>query len=73
MSLVITILLGISGSSSSGLLYSHFLGDAAEPFWITSPLWFGLIVALPGAMLLVGAYKYYNCKISDRLRIASVK
>jgi uncharacterized membrane protein YeaQ/YmgE (transglycosylase-associated protein family) len=56
MSLVMTMLLGIAGALVGGFLYSLFQGASAEPFSLASHNWYGWIVAILGAALLVWMY-----------------
>ena len=56
MSLPMTILLGIAGALVGGFLYSVARGASVEPFSLASHNWYGWIVAILGAMLLVWAY-----------------
>ncbi len=58
MSLPMTTLLGIGGALVGGLLYSIARGASVEPFSMTSHNWYGWIVAILGAMLLVWTYPY---------------
>jgi uncharacterized membrane protein YeaQ/YmgE (transglycosylase-associated protein family) len=58
MSLTMTTLLGIGGALVGGLLYSMFQGASAEPFSLASHNWYGWLIAILGAMLLVWAYPY---------------
>ena len=56
MSLTMTTLLGIAGALVGGFLYSLVRGVSAEPFSLASHNWYGWIVAILGAMLLVWIY-----------------
>ena len=56
MSLPMTILLGIVGALVGGFLYSVVRGPSVEPFSLASHNWYGWIVAILGAMLLVWLY-----------------
>ena len=56
MSLAMTTLLGIAGALIGGFLYSVFRGPSVEPFSLASHNWYGWIVAILGAMLLVWIY-----------------
>jgi len=58
MSLVITTMLGIAGALVGGFLYSILRGESVEPFSQASHNWYGWIVAILGATLLVWAYPY---------------
>lgn len=58
MSLPMTTLLGISGALVGGFLYSIVRGASVQPFSLTSHNWYGWIVAILGAMLLVWIYPY---------------
>jgi uncharacterized membrane protein YeaQ/YmgE (transglycosylase-associated protein family) len=56
MSLAMTTLLGIAGALTGGFLYSVVRGASVEPFSLVSHNWYGWIVAILGATLLVWAY-----------------
>ena len=56
MSLPMTALLGIAGALVGGFLYSLFQGASSAPFTLASQNWYGWIVAILGAMLLVWFY-----------------
>ena len=56
MSLLTTTLLGIAGALVGGFLYSVIRGPSVEPFSLASRNWYGWIVAILGAMLLVWIY-----------------
>jgi uncharacterized membrane protein YeaQ/YmgE (transglycosylase-associated protein family) len=56
MSLPMTTLLGIAGALIGGFLYSVVRGPSVEPFSLASHNWYGWIVAILGAMLLVWVY-----------------
>lgn len=56
MSLAMTTLLGIAGALIGGFLYSIVRGASVEPFSLASHNWYGWIVAILGAMLLVWVY-----------------
>jgi uncharacterized membrane protein YeaQ/YmgE (transglycosylase-associated protein family) len=56
MSLPMTTLLGIAGALVGGFLYSVVRGASVEPFSLASHNWYGWIVAILGAMLLVWIY-----------------
>ena len=56
MSLAMTTLLGIAGALLGGFLYSVVRGPSVEPFSLASHNWYGWIVAILGAMLLVWIY-----------------
>lgn len=58
MSLSMTTGLGIVGALVGGFLYSVVRGASVEPFSLASHNWYGWIVAILGAMLLVWAYPY---------------
>ena len=58
MSLPMTILLGIGGALVGGFLYSVVRGASVEPFSLASHNWYGWIVAILGAMLLVWAFPH---------------
>ncbi len=58
MSLPMTVVLGITGALVGGFLYSVVMGPSVEPFSLASQNWYGWIVAILGAMLLLWAYPY---------------
>jgi uncharacterized membrane protein YeaQ/YmgE (transglycosylase-associated protein family) len=58
MSLPMTVLLGIGGALLGGFLYSLIQGPSVEPFSLATHNWYGWIVAILGAMLLVLGYPY---------------
>lgn len=58
LSLSMTTVLGIAGALVGGFLYSVVRGASVEPFSLASHNWYGWIVAILGAMLLVWAYPY---------------
>jgi uncharacterized membrane protein YeaQ/YmgE (transglycosylase-associated protein family) len=62
MSLVMTAVLGIVGALVGGFLYSLVRGASVEPFSLASHNWYGWIVAILGAMLVVGMYPYFHPK-----------
>lgn len=62
MSLVMTAVLGIVGALVGGFLYSLVRGASVEPFSLASHNWYGWIVAILGAMLVVGIYPYLHPK-----------
>lgn len=58
MSLAMTTILGIVGALVGGFLYSLLRGESVEPFSLASHNWYGWIVAILGATLLLWAYPY---------------
>ncbi|MEX0704065.1 MAG: GlsB/YeaQ/YmgE family stress response membrane protein [Planctomycetales bacterium] len=58
MSLTMTTLLGVAGALVGGFLYSLVRGASVAPFSLASHNWYGWIVAILGAMLLVWVYPY---------------
>lgn len=58
MSLPMTTLLGIVGALVGGFLYSMIRGASVAPFSLVSHNWYGWIVAILGATLLVWVYPY---------------
>jgi len=58
LSLPMTVLLGVAGALVGGGLYSVVRGPSVEPFSLASHNWYGWIVAILGATLLVWAYRY---------------
>lgn len=53
-----TVLLGIGGALVGGFLYSVVRGASVQPFSLASHNWYGWIVAILGAMLVVWFYPY---------------
>ena len=58
LSLPMTVLLGVAGALVGGVLYSVVRGPSVEPFSLVSHNWYGWIVAILGATLLVWACRY---------------
>jgi uncharacterized membrane protein YeaQ/YmgE (transglycosylase-associated protein family) len=58
MSLSMTVVLGIAGALLGGFLYSVVRGASVEPFSLASHNWYGWIVAILGAMLVVWVYPH---------------
>ena len=56
MSTAMTILLGIVGALLGGFFYSLIQGASVEPFTLASRNWYGWIVAILGAIVLVVIY-----------------
>ncbi len=56
MSLPMTTVLGIVGALIGGFLYSVVMGPSVEPFSLASQNWYGWIVAILGAVLLLLVY-----------------
>ena len=56
MSLLMTSILGIVGALLGGILYSLLRGSAVAPFSLSNQNWYGWIIAILGAMLLVWIY-----------------
>ncbi len=56
MSVSMTIVLGIVGALLGGFLYSLVGGYSVRPFSLASENWYGWIVAILGAVLLVWFY-----------------
>ncbi|MFN0197672.1 MAG: GlsB/YeaQ/YmgE family stress response membrane protein [Planctomycetaceae bacterium] len=59
MSLPMTAILGIVGAIVGGYLYSLGQGASAQPFSLTSHNWYGWIVSILGAMLVVWIYPFF--------------
>lgn len=59
MSLPMTIVLGIVGALVGGFLYSLVRGGSVDAFSFSTHNWYGWIVSILGAMLLVWAYPIY--------------
>jgi uncharacterized membrane protein YeaQ/YmgE (transglycosylase-associated protein family) len=62
MSTSMTILLGIIGALVGGFFYSLIQGASVEPFTLASQNWYGWIVAILGAMVLVVIYPMFYPK-----------
>jgi len=58
LSLPMTIVLGIAGALLGGFLYSLVQGASVEPFSLATHNWYGWIVAILGATLLLWGYSY---------------
>ena len=58
MSLPMTTLLGVVGALVGGFFYSLVRGASVEPFSLASHNWYGWIVAILGAMVLVWIYPH---------------
>ncbi len=56
MTLPMTALLGIAGALLGGFLYSVIPGMTVEPFSLTGRNWYGWIVGILGAVLLLWGY-----------------
>jgi uncharacterized membrane protein YeaQ/YmgE (transglycosylase-associated protein family) len=53
MGLIMTMITGIAGALVGGFLYSMIRGPAVRPFAMDQDNWYGWIVSILGAMLLV--------------------
>ena len=56
MSLSMTVVLGIVGAFAGGFLYSLVRGASVEPFSFSGHNWYGWIVAIIGAVLVLWGY-----------------
>jgi len=56
MSLSMTVVLGIVGALVGGFLYSVIRGASVGPFSLASHNWYGWIVAIIGAALVLWGY-----------------
>lgn len=56
MSLVLTMVLGIAGALLGGFLYSVVRGASVQPFSLSDQNWYGWVVAILGATLVVWMY-----------------
>lgn len=56
MSVTMTMVIGIVGALLGGFLYSLFGGSSVRPFTLASENWYGWIIAILGAVLLVWFY-----------------
>lgn len=59
MTLGMTALLGVAGALLGGFVYSLLQGASAEPFSLARHNWYGWIVAMLGAMVLVWLYPVF--------------
>jgi uncharacterized membrane protein YeaQ/YmgE (transglycosylase-associated protein family) len=66
MSLPMTIVLGIAGAFVGGFLYSLIRSGSVEPFSLTAHNWYGWIVSILGAMLLVWVFPIFNSNRRSR-------
>lgn len=53
MGLMMTSLLGIAGALVGGFLYALIQGESAQPFSLSGNNWYGWIVSILGAVLLI--------------------
>lgn len=60
MGLLMTIVLGIAGAFVGGFLYSLIRGGSVEAFSFSTQNWYGWIVSILGAMLLVWAFPFFS-------------
>ena len=58
LSLSMTVVLGIAGALVGGFLYSMIRGASVEPFSLAGHNWYGWIVAVLGAVLLLWIYPF---------------
>ncbi len=58
LSLSMTVVLGIAGALVGGFLYSTIRGASVEPFSLAGHNWYGWIVAVLGAVLLLWIYPF---------------
>ncbi len=56
MSLPLTAVLGVVGALLGGFLYSLLMGPAVTPFTLSSHNWYGWVIAILGATLVVWMY-----------------
>jgi uncharacterized membrane protein YeaQ/YmgE (transglycosylase-associated protein family) len=64
MGLMMTSLLGIAGALVGGFLYALIQGESAQPFSLSGNNWYGWIVSILGAVLLVWAWPGINSRRS---------
>jgi uncharacterized membrane protein YeaQ/YmgE (transglycosylase-associated protein family) len=64
MGLMMTSLLGIAGALVGGFLYALIQGESAQPFSLSGNNWYGWIVSILGAVLLVWAWPGLNSRRS---------
>jgi uncharacterized membrane protein YeaQ/YmgE (transglycosylase-associated protein family) len=60
MGLLMTIVLGIAGAFVGGFLYSLIRGGSVETFSLSTHNWYGWIVSILGAMLLVWVFPFFG-------------
>ncbi len=60
MSLPMTIVLGIAGAFVGGFLYYLIRGGSMQAFSLSTHNWYGWIVSILGAMLLVWAFPFFS-------------
>ena len=56
MGWMMTTVLGIVGALVGGFLYSLIRGESVQPFSLSSQNWYGWIVAILGAILLLWVF-----------------
>jgi uncharacterized membrane protein YeaQ/YmgE (transglycosylase-associated protein family) len=56
MSLTMTVVLGIVGAIVGGFLYSLVKGASTQPWSFSGNAWYGWVVSILGAMLLLWIY-----------------
>ena len=66
MGLLMTMVLGVVGAVVGGFLYSFIQGAPSEPFSLTGNAWHGWVVAVIGAVLVLGAYGVLHPRTSWR-------
>ena len=60
MGLMMTTVLGIVGALVGGFLYSLIRGASVQPFSLSSQNWYGWIVAILGAILLLWLFPQFS-------------
>ncbi|HSG72793.1 MAG TPA: GlsB/YeaQ/YmgE family stress response membrane protein, partial [Planctomycetaceae bacterium] len=59
-----TSLLGIAGALVGGFLYALIQGESAQPFSLSGNNWYGWIVSILGAVLLIWVWPGLNSRRS---------
>ena len=60
MGLMMTTVLGIVGALVGGFLYSLIRSESVQPFSLSSQNWYGWIVAILGAILLLWVFPHLS-------------
>ena len=62
MGLMMTTVLGIVGALVGGFLYSLIRSESVQPFSLSSQNWYGWIVAILGAILLLWVFPHLSLR-----------
>ena len=62
MGWMMTTVLGIVGALVGGFLYSLIRGESVQPFSLSSQNWYGWIVAILGAILLLWVFPHLSLR-----------